>query len=285
VLAAAALLLSGACSTTDDASSGRLSVVASTNVWGNVAAQVAGDLVDVTSIITGTATDPHSYEASARVQLELSKADLVVVNGGGYDDFATTLLASLDTPPPVINAVELSGKKPGPDLNEHVWYDLPTAATVAQAIARQLGRLDPAHAATYTANAATFTDGIDALVAQADELTALLGQPVAVTEPVPAYLLAAVGLVDATPRAFAAAVENEQDIPATAMSTMLDLVTNHDVVALVYNSQTVSAQTERVLAAARRADLPVIAVTELLPAGKNYLTWMRANLDALAALA
>lgn len=104
-------------------------VVASTNVWGDITAKVGGDKVDVTSIIDDPDKDPHEYEASAQNQLALSKAKVVIENGGGYDDFVDTMLASAkNDSAKVLNAVTISGKKAaaGDELNEHVWYDFPT---------------------------------------------------------------------------------------------------------------------------------------------------------------
>ncbi|MCL2423398.1 MAG: zinc ABC transporter substrate-binding protein [Micrococcales bacterium] len=277
VLSLAVAGLTG-CATSDD-NDGRILVVTSTNVWGDVASQVAGDLADVTSIVSDPSADPHSYEGSARVQLALSKADLVVVNGGGYDDFATTMLSGLTSPPPVIDAVKVSGLSG----NEHVWYHLPTVAAVADEIATQLGTVDPDHAQTYTANAAAFTTNIDALVTRtADLAQTVAGQPVALTEPVPGYLLEALGLVDKTPAKFAQAIEDETDVAPTVMRDTLALFTDHEVVVLVYNSQTTGPQTEQVLTRARECQIPVVAVTETLPAGTDYVTWMTATIDALA---
>jgi zinc/manganese transport system substrate-binding protein len=284
VLLAVALAAGCTASSDDD---GRLSVVASTNVWGDVAAQVGGDLVDVTSIVSDPAADPHSYEGSARQQLDLSKADLVVVNGGGYDDFATIMLSGLDGPPPVVTAVDSSTAVDHADddgaVNEHVWYDLPTVAAVADKIAAELSRIDPDHADTYAANAAAFTAEIATLTNRTQSLAQTVGgQAVAVTEPVPGYLLDALGLVDKTPPQFAEAVENETDVPATVMRDTLALFTDRQVVLLVYNAQTTGPQTEQVRAAADEAQIPVVAVTETLPPGQSYLTWMSGNLDALA---
>ncbi len=289
----------------------RLSIVASTNVWGDVAAQVGGDLVDVTSIVSDPAVDPHSYEGSAREQLALSKADLAVVNGGGYDDFATIMLSGLDSPPPVVTAVDSSAAVDHTDhtdhadeaaddhdhgdddsdhaghnhgsVNEHVWYNLPTAAAVADQVAAALSRIDPDHADTYADNAAAFTTEIATLVDRTEALAQTVGgQAVAVTEPVPGYLLDALGLVDKTPPQFSEAVENETDVPATVMRDTLVLFTDHQVALLVYNDQTTGPQTEQVRAAAADAQIPVVAVTETRPAGKTYLPWMSDNLDAVA---
>ena len=114
-----------------------VSVVASTNVYGDIVTQIAGSAVKVTSIISDPDQDPHSYEADAATQLALSKADVVIENGGGYDDFIDSMLkGSTNTAVKLINAVTLSGKTAlaGGELNEHVWYDVPTVRKLSDAI-------------------------------------------------------------------------------------------------------------------------------------------------------
>lgn len=260
-------------------------VVASTNVWGDLASSIGGDAVEVTSIITDPSADPHSYEASAQTQLALSKAALVIENGGGYDDFVDTMLGSLDTRPEVINAVDVSGKTApdGGQLNEHVWYDFPTVVTVVEAIRDDLSSLDPAHADVYQANAARLTGHVKDLESSVATLEKSAGgDAVAITEPVPLYLLDAAGLVNKTPEAFSAAIEEETDVAPTVLQEMLDLFSSHTVDVLVYNAQTTGPQTEQVLHAATRAGVPVVPVTETLPEGDTYVTWMQANIDAIA---
>lgn len=266
------------------AADGRISLVASTDVWGDIAQQVGGDRVDVTSIITDPAADPHSYEADTKVKLAISKASVVVENGGGYDDFVDTLLDSVDTEPTVVNAVEVSGKSAadGAELNEHVWYDFPTVAKVASSIADALGKADAANAATYTANAAAFTAKLTPLEdAEAAVKAAHAGTGVAITEPVPVYLLDACGLVDETPAAFSEAVEEGTDVSASVLNQTLSLFSDRKVALLVYNEQTSGPETERVLAAAKDAGVGVVPVTETLPEGEDYLAWMKDNVDAV----
>ena len=108
--AASALVLAGCAGTAEagDDANGKLSVVASTNVYGQIAAEVGGDLVDVTSIVSNESQDPHSFEPSARDQLAVSKADLIIENGGGYDAFIDALIESSGTEAPVVTAVEYS---------------------------------------------------------------------------------------------------------------------------------------------------------------------------------
>ena len=294
--AAAALALAGCAAeapATDDAT---LSIVASTNVYGSIAEAVGGDLVTVTSIISSSAQDPHSYEASAQDRLAISRADIVIENGGGYDPFIDQLLG--DSTARVITAVDEEGveddHEPAEDegaeddhghiegLNEHVWYDLHAMEALAGDLAAVLGELDAANAATYTANADTFAGEIDALAERAHELESSLGGlGVAVTEPVPLYLLEEVGLVNLTPEAFTEAIEEGADVPPTALQETLDVIDSGDVVLLAYNSQTASAETERVREAAEAAGIPVVDFTETLPDGEDYLSWMTANLDAI----
>ncbi len=256
-----------------------LAVVASTNVWGDVVAQVGGDLVDVTSIISDPSADPHSYEANARTQLAISHAALIVANGGGYDDFVDTMVAALPTQPPVIHAVDVIATG---EENEHVWYDLPGVQKVADTLATQLGALDHDHAATYTANAQAFDDEVGGIEQQVADLKAAhAGAPVAITEPVPLYLLDEAGLVNATPPDFSEAVEEETDVPPAVLAETLALFADHAVDALVYNAQTTGPQTEQVLSAAKDAGIPVVPVTETLPAGTDYVGWMTSNVAAI----
>lgn len=112
LLAGSALALAGCAgqpAASDDDTGAGLSLVASTDVYGDIASTIGGDLVEVTSIISGAAQDPHSYEASARDQLTLSEADVVVYNGGGYDPFIESLLSAAGTDPVVVTAVDASG--------------------------------------------------------------------------------------------------------------------------------------------------------------------------------
>ncbi len=266
--------------------SSAINVVASTNVYGDIARQIGGDLVSVTSIIDDPSADPHSYEASPKTQLALSKADLVIENGGGYDDFVDTMLSALPERPTVINAVEISGKSAvdGEELNEHVWYDFPTVIKIADAIADELATIDDAGASEFEDNAAAFKGKVAELVAATDELNeSYAGTAVAITEPVPGYLLDNAGLVDKTPEEFAEAIEEETDVPPAALQATLGLFAAHAVSALVYNEQTTGPETEQVLAAAKAASVPVVPVTETLPEGEDYVSGMTGNVAALRA--
>lgn len=266
-----------------------VSVVASSNVWGDVVKQIAGSLagsrVQITSIITNPDADPHSYEANTQNQLTLSKADLVVENGGGYDDFVDTMLKSAgNSSATVLNAVDISGKEApaGGELNEHIWYDFPTVQKVAGQIATALATADPASAATYRDNAQAFDQKLDALEqTEAAIKRQHAGESAAITEPVPLYLLEASGLINRTPSAFSEAVEEGTDVSPIVLKLTTDLFGQHKVSLLAYNEQTTGPETEAVLKAAKDNGIPVVPMTETLPPGLDYVSWMQGNLAAI----
>jgi zinc/manganese transport system substrate-binding protein len=263
------------------------SVVASTDVYGAIAGAVAGDAVRVTSIIHSAGSDPHEYESTPSDALAVSKATVVVYNGAGYDDFATELLGAARTKPTEIDVSALSGfDTEAPDFNEHVWYSLPTVKKLADALAADLAAADPAHAATFTANAKAFDAQVDGLITKVDTIKARhSGARVAITEPVPGYLLRAAGLVVATPQAFSQAVEQGTDPPAAVVTANLSTFTGPDkVAALVENAQTEGPTTTQAEQAAAANGVPVVKVTETLPSGvTDYVTWMSRQVDALGA--
>lgn len=283
----AAPATSGAPASPAASAAAQIAVVASTNVWGDLAAKVGGDRVTVTSIIDDPDKDPHEYEASAQNQLALSKATVVIENGGGYDDFVDTMLASAkNTSATVLNAVKISGKSAaaGEELNEHVWYDFPTVEKVIDQLQSAYTAADASGADTFAANATQLKTSIDALVAKEGELkTKYAGTAVSITEPVPLYLLDAMGLVNKTPGEFSEAIEEDTDVAPAVQRETLKLYSDHVVKLLAYNEQTTGPQTEAVLKAAKDNGIPVVPVTETLPSGEDYVSWMTKNVAAIGA--
>lgn len=263
----------------------RLTVVTSTDVWDSVARAVAGDAADVRSIINDPSADPHAYESKPADAAEVTNADLVVFNGGGYDEFMPKILESVGNKP-TVEAFALETQKPaeGALPNEHVWYDLPVVQSVAQQIAEKLGRLDPAQAQQFTARAQAFRTELDGLAAKlAGIARAHGGQRVAMTEPVAQYLITAAGLTDATPAEFLEAVEEETDPPAAAVAATKELFAQRQVRVLVYNPQAETPVTSQIREASTAARIPVVTMTETLPENTDYRGWMSGQIDALSA--
>ncbi|MGL3198939.1 MULTISPECIES: metal ABC transporter solute-binding protein, Zn/Mn family [Curtobacterium] len=289
IAGAAALALSG-CATSsasgDGSADGTIRVVASTNVYGSLVEAVGGDDVSVTSILDDPSQDPHSFESSAKTQLAVSKADLLIENGGGYDDFMTTLAGASNTKADTINVVKLSGLDEGGDteFNEHVFYDYPTMVKLVDDVATRLGDLDSSGKSTFEANAKTLTGKLEQLESQTASLkTQYDGEKVAYTEPVPGYLFDAIGLDNVTPEKFSEAIEEGDDVPPAALNDTLKLFSQKTVKLLAYNEQTSSPETEQVKQAADEAGVPVVGVTETLPKGDDYVSWQQANIDAVKA--
>jgi len=280
----ALLVLAGCSAGGNEPGPGTVEVVAVTDVWGDVAKQIGGEHVEVTSLISGTAQDPHSFEATAKDQLALKRAGLVIVNGGGYDDFMGTLVEASGTAAKVLDAVELSGLPDAGEegFNEHVFYDLGSVGSVARAVADALSAADPQDAAEFRSRLTAFTGKLDELQDRAARIAQTAnGAEAIVTEPVPGYLLAACGIGDATPSDFSEAIEEGTDVPPALLDQVVRLVQGGTVALLAVNSQTSGPESEKVVAAAEQAKVPVVGFTETLPDGRDYLSWMAANLDAI----
>ncbi|WP_394938729.1 metal ABC transporter solute-binding protein, Zn/Mn family [Psychromicrobium sp. YIM B11713] len=262
-----------------------IDVVAVTNVYGDIAAKIGGDQVKVTSIIANTSQDPHSYESTAQDKLAVSKAAVLIENGGGYDDFFSKLAEGQDRSK-LIDVVDLSGLKTAAnadEFNEHVWYSLPTISKLADELAKRFASIDAAHANEFKDNAQKFKDSVSGIeTALAKLKTSSDGQPVAITEPVPLWMLQSAGLVNKTPEAYSHAIEEGSDVPPAVLKAATDLISSKSVKFLAYNDQTEGPQTEALKKAADSAGVPVVNFTETLPEGKDYLGWMQQNADNIA---
>ena len=258
----------------------RLNVVAAENFYGDVAAQIGGDLVDVSSIMSNPDQDPHLFETSPSVVRQVSAASIVVFNGANYDPWMEKLLSATPRPARVaINVAALTGKKDGD--NPHLWY----APDNMQALARELARImsdnDPAHAADYDARQQAFEASMAPIHQKIRQMRATFGGvDVTATEPVLGYLAAALGLSMRNER-FQLAVMNDTEPSARDIAAFENDLKTRKVKALIFNKQAVTNLTRRMLDTAQRAKIPVVGVTETEPKGSRYQDWMLAQLDEL----
>jgi zinc/manganese transport system substrate-binding protein len=262
---------------------GVVKVVAAENFWGDIASQIGGRHVKVTSIITDPTADPHLYESNARNAAAVASADIVITNGLGYDDFMDKLLgASGSSHRTVLSAQQIMGIT-DEGANPHLWYDTPKVAQVAAGIEAALAAKDPADKAEFEHNLAAFDDSLKPITdAIAQIKSKYPGAPVAYTEPVPGYLLAAAGLAVKTPEGFAKSIEEGDDPSPADAAAMDNLMTSRAIKVLLYNSQATSPVTQHARDLATAADIPVIGVTETLPqAYKHYQDWQLAQVNAL----
>jgi len=275
-LGLAALAFSGAAL----AQNAPIPVVAAENFYGDVVKQLGGTHVAVTSILSNPDQDPHLFEASPKTARDLHRAAIVVYNGADYDPWMEKLLAaSKNDKRVVIVAAALVGKKPGD--NPHLWYDPATMPALAKALSAALEKADPAHAADYRSR----LDGVLGSLKTIEDRVAALrakykGQPVTATEPVFGPMLDAIGLVSRNQR-FQLAMMNDTEPSARDIAAFEDDLKNHKVKAMIYNRQVSEKLTERLLAVAKKAKVPVVAVTETQPQGTTFTEWMLGELDAL----
>ena len=298
-LATATVLLLAGCATTDPSTEpteepfAGLTIVSSTNVWGDVASSIGGDLVEVVSIIDSFSQDPHSYEASARDQLAVNDADVIVANGGGYDSFIDTLAKAAGNDNVVYaylpDELEQAPKEEDDDHdhdhahgNEHVWYDFHVVEDFASRLADQLKVLDPENSAEYSANLAAFVAQIETLEESAAAIAgSVSGAKVISSEPVADYLLDKLGLTNITPESFSQAIEEELDVSPADLLEIQNLISTKSVDLFVVNIQTGSVQIDSLIKLAETSGVAVVQMSELLPEGLSYVEWMQQNITAI----
>jgi zinc/manganese transport system substrate-binding protein len=298
-LATATVLLLAGCAATDPSTEpteepfAGLTIVSSTNVWGDVASSIGGDLVEVVSIIDSFSQDPHSYEASARDQLAVNDADVIVANGGGYDSFIDTLANAAGNDNVVYaylpDELEQAPKEEedGHDHdhahgNEHVWYDFHVVEDFATRLADQLKLLDPENSAEYSANLAAFVAQIETLEESSAAIAgSVSGTKVISSEPVADYLLDKLGLTNITPESFSQAIEEELDVSPADLLEIQNLISTKSVDLFVVNIQTGSVQIDSLIKLAETSGVAVVQMSELLPEGLSYVEWMQQNITAI----
>jgi zinc/manganese transport system substrate-binding protein len=259
-----------------------LQVVAAENVYGDVAAQIGGADVRVTSILSNPEADPHLFQVSPSVGRAVAAARIVVINGIGYDAWMDRLLeaAKGGGGRRVLVVAALAGRKAGD--NPHLWYDPAVMRAYARALAEALAAEDPAHVSAYRQRLDAFEASLEPVEAQIAALHArLAGVPVTATEPVLGLLFAALGLAVRN-QSFQIAVMNGTEPSATDVAAFEDDLRSRRVRLLAYNSQAtepIAAHMERL---ARASGVPVVGVAEAEPPGTRYQAWMKDVLEALA---
>jgi zinc/manganese transport system substrate-binding protein len=255
-------------------------IVAAENFYGDVATQVGGANVAVTSILSNPDDDPHLFEASASTARELAEARIVIVNGVDYDPWMEKLLgANKAAGRREILVATLAHKKAGD--NPHLWYNPATVKAVANALSVDLAMVDPAHRADYQKSGATFAASLEPLEAKIAEMRKkYAGQPVAASEPVFGYMADLIGL-KVHDEKFALAVMNNTEPSASDVAGFEDDLKGHKVKVMLYNAQASEPAVQRLVQMAKDEKIPVVGVSETEPAGADYQQWMGAQLDAL----
>jgi zinc/manganese transport system substrate-binding protein len=264
---------------------GTLQVVAAENFWGSIAAQLGGNRVHVTNIITSPATDPHDYEPTASDARTMAGAQFAIVNGIGYDPWASKLIAANPVSGRAVLTVgDLVGIKAGG--NPHRWYSPSDVQKVIREIVRTYTKLSPKDAAYFKQQEERFqTQGLG----QYKRLIATInrkyhGVSVGASESIFAPLAQALGLKLMTPPTFLKAISEGAE-PTVADKTTVDRqIAKKQIKVWVFNSQNSTPDVARITNAARKKGIPVATITEtLVPAGASFEAWQSTQLKAIAA--
>jgi zinc/manganese transport system substrate-binding protein len=256
-----------------------IAIVAAENFYGEAAAAIGGDRVQVTSVIMQQGTDPHDYEPTPSVATSVADAGLVILNGADYDPWMERLVAaSTNTQRKVIDVAALIGRKAGD--NPHVWYDPQAMPALANALADTFSAVDPEGKAGYAQRRDAFLASLAPIRQKVDQLKArFAGTPVTATEPVFGYMAEALGLKMQND-AFQTAIMNETEPSASEIASMQNDIRNGKVKVLFYNSQVEDPLTQQLSEAAKAAGVPIVGVTETQPEGKTFAEWMLDELNA-----
>lgn len=260
--------------------SGTIEVVASVNQWGTVAKTLGGDNVNVTSIINSTNVDAHDYEPTTSDIAKLQKAQVIIVNGAGYDAWAVKAAQSAKAT--VVNAAEVGGVKDGD--NPHVWFSADVRKAMAQAITDAYAKADSAKKSDFDKlNDQWMTEegNVEGKIAEVKQKSD--GLAYAATESVASYLAEDMGLADATPSGYAQATANESEPTPTDIKQFTDALKSGEIKLLVVNTQEESELTGKITNAAKSANVPMVNLTEQMPEQYDSLTaWMEGLVDAFS---
>jgi zinc/manganese transport system substrate-binding protein len=277
-------VLAAGCGSTQTAGPG-LQVVAAENFWGSIAAQLGGDRATVRSIIVNPATDPHSYEPTPGDARTMAAARIAIVNGIGYDNWASQLLAAdPSSGRTVVSVGDVLGLRTGD--NPHQWYSPPSVRQVIGAIVAAYVRVDPRDAAYFEARKRTFETvslaRYDAL--QAEIRSRYAGVPVGYSESIFEPLGTSLGLKLLTPPGFAKAVAEGDDVSAQDTRTVERQAHDRLIKVWVFNSQNATPEVQQITRIARAEHIPVVTVTETLsPAKLDFEQWQVRELETLLA--
>lgn len=277
-----ATFIAGCSQSTSSTKNNKITITATTDFYGEVAKAVVGNKGHVTSVINNPSVDPHDYEPTSKIAKEVANSNVLVANGVGYDGWMSKLAKNAPKATYIKVGEDLLDKKDGD--NPHLWYNPKTMPKLASDLAKHFSKLQPKNEAYFKANAKQYIKSLASINQQIKRINAVAkkttNKEVYVSEPVFDYALQAAGFKVAD-HSFEEDTENGVDPSPKTIKTMQTNIKNHKIAFFVFNKQVDSKTVNNLVSLARKNKVPVLAVTETLPSGKTYKTWMLSQYQQL----
>ncbi|GBG95246.1 metal ABC transporter substrate-binding protein [Ligilactobacillus salitolerans] len=264
-------------------SNGKINITATTNIYGEVARAVAGNKGNVKSIINDPDTDPHDYDPAPTDAQEVAKSQVVIANGLGYDAWVGNLVKNGNDDLQYVRVGETVLKQKKGD-NPHIWYDPQTMPKLARNLAQRFGKLQPKNKAYFNRNAEKYIKSLAPVQQKMDQVKKTAQkqgkQEVYVSEPVFDYAIQAMNFTVGNKK-FENDTEKGTDPAPSTIKAMQDGLKKKKIAFFVDNKQASSKTVSNFVELAQKNNIPILKVTETMPAKQNYRQWMVGQYDQL----
>lgn len=269
------ILMAGCSQNNSSTKDGKIKITTTTDFYGEVAKAVVGNKGKVTSAINDPNVDPHDYEPTSKIAKKVTNSDVLIANGVGYDGWMDKLAQNAHKATYIKVGEDLLNKREGD--NPHLWYNPQTMPHLANDLAKRFGKLQPQNKKYFKVNAKKYIKSLNAVNQQIKGIKKITNNTknknAYVSEPVFDYALKAVGFTVADAD-FEKDTENGVDPSPATIKKLQKNIKEHDISLFVFNKQVDSKVVNNLVKLAKKNDIPILPVTETLPKGKTYKSWM-----------
>ncbi|MEX0338713.1 MAG: zinc ABC transporter substrate-binding protein [Arenibacterium sp.] len=222
-----------------------LKIVASFSILGDMVEQVVGEHASVTTIV-GPDADAHVYQPSVADARAVAEADVIFVNGLGFETWSDTLITESGTNASVFVATE--GVAPvmiDGETDPHAWNALSNGVIYVQNITAAMSDALPDHAQDFEANAAAYIAELEALDTTTKERLSQLPadrRTVVTAHDAFGYLADAYGLNFLAP----VGIDTDAEPSAQELAALIRQIRNQSVAALFVENITSPALVQQI---------------------------------------
>ena len=222
--------------------------------------------------------DAHDFEPKTSDVAKLSKAQIIVANGAGYDSWATKSMTKTTN---IVSAASVMGAVEGD--NPHLWFSKDARSSMATAITDAYIKALPSKKKAFQKRLKAWQADEKSLETWASEFTKSHSNlTYAATEPVVYYLMADLGFKDQTPKGYTQSTASGGEPAPADLQSFQKLIEDKGVDVLVNNTQEASDATNMITGAAGRADVPVVDVSEQMPKDADTLNaWINQLINTI----